>query len=432
VLSLVRTCPAAPAPPPPPPPRAGHCVRCRVGKRVVGLSANKTRTAVCTAEGDVYVWEALRASDAKHQQAASNPQQHGPSPDLLSGSSASASSSAAGPASATASSTALQADSSALGSGGNLPILPLRIAGLKRVVQVAVGETHSTALQVWTQPPVPDQHGVMPQPPHVRLRGSASMDDGSSGSGCEGDDIHKPFSAASFHRISSGIGRSPGGVGGFGYMPPAAASSAGPTAAAAAASSYGSQTGGGVLGSSPLGHSWGDGGFMAAGSLGSYASPAAGSIGRDRAPSSTGRGASLAYATPAVAAGRSSLAPAPSPVHWHGVFRPALTAAPRASGDGGGSDEDDDPLAMTGGRGGVPGSPQRQRRSAVDSLQVRRSPSPWRPLFGSCADPAACSTLPAATCIGHAFPRHTCRTVGRGSCLPRQRAASHKRVAACP
>ncbi|GIL45680.1 hypothetical protein Vafri_2878 [Volvox africanus] len=207
------------------------------GKRVVSVAAAKTRTVVVTDMGQVYMWE------CKEQQPqrtiAGGAASSGPGVGVTGGGAANKGTDAQGGATAVAAAAGSAAGSGgrgatagsvtsvastaaaaaaagvasggygvttgsssvsssgggggggSLGSGEEAPaIMPVRVSGLTRVIQAAVGEKHTLALQAWTLPPMPDQHGVMPT---LRWRRRQRRSDGSSGfdsSGSEDDSCH--------------------------------------------------------------------------------------------------------------------------------------------------------------------------------------------------------------------------------------------------
>ncbi|GLI64055.1 hypothetical protein VaNZ11_007220 [Volvox africanus] len=282
------------------------------GKRVVSVAAAKTRTVVVTDMGQVYMWE------CKEQQpqrtivggAASS----GPGVGVTGGGAANKGTDAQGGSTGAAAAAAAAAGSAAgsgargatagavtslastaaaaagVPSGGNgvtmglsyvcssggggggsfgsveeaPAIVPVRVPGLTCVIQAAVGEKHTLALQAWTLPPMPDEHGVMPT---LQRRRRQRRSDGSSGFDGSGSEDESCNVAGGWWRLQGKSFRGGGGGGRGG----------GGGGSGAATATVGSLTRGGLglgspiglgmgppppLGSSPLARSLGRGADM--------------------------------------------------------------------------------------------------------------------------------------------------------------------------
>ncbi|GIL71989.1 hypothetical protein Vretifemale_2403, partial [Volvox reticuliferus] len=223
------------------------------GKRVVAVAAAKTRTVVVTDMGQMYMWECKELQP--HRAVAGGAAGSGPGVGFTGGGAASKgidaqggpTAASAGPgagpgargatpgagtslASTTAaastagvasggvggnngvivgSSFASGSGGGSLGSGEEAPaIIPVRVPGLTRVTQAAVGEKHTLALQAWTLPPMPDEHGVMPT---RRRRRRQLRSDGSSGLDSSGSEDESCNIAGGWWRMHGNSFRGGGG-----------------------------------------------------------------------------------------------------------------------------------------------------------------------------------------------------------------------------
>ncbi|EFJ52323.1 hypothetical protein VOLCADRAFT_102981 [Volvox carteri f. nagariensis] len=186
------------------------------GKCVVAAAAGKTRTVVVTDTGQVYMWECKEpqhqqqratpggggaagagagggfgsaGAGAKGTEAAAAPGTGGSGTGAASGAAAAAVAAAGGGGGGSGAGAVTGQSGAGMGTGEEAQIVPVRVTGLTRVTQVAVGEKHTLALQAWSVPPIPDEHGVMPgMQRHRRQRRSGASGSGGDGSSSSGSD----------------------------------------------------------------------------------------------------------------------------------------------------------------------------------------------------------------------------------------------------